>query len=184
MDIITLDRINYLHPKVRKEVMEAYNYVNNKLLGKGVRLRFAYTLRTFLEQDALYAQGRTKLFDAAGKKLGIVTGAKGGQSNHNYGLAFDIVILLDKNGDGIFETASWDTKMDADKDGIADWMEVVNYFKKLGWSWGGDWKGKLVDPPHLEKTFNHEWRDLLRKYNAGDVFLEVIDGKTFKWVNI
>lgn len=184
MDLVTLDRIKFMHPKLRKEVIDAYTFVNNKLLGKGVRLRFAYTLRTFKEQDDLYAQGRTKLFDSNGKRLGVVTGAKGGQSFHNYGLAFDIVILLDKNNDGVFETASWDTKADNDKDGIPDWMEVVNYFKKLGWSWGGDWKGKLVDAPHLEKTFGNTWRTLQQKYNSGDVFTETIDNKTYKWVNL
>lgn len=42
--------------------------------------------RSFAEQNKLYAQGRT----APGK---IVTNAKGGQSNHNYGLAIDYVLL-------------------------------------------------------------------------------------------
>jgi peptidoglycan L-alanyl-D-glutamate endopeptidase CwlK len=42
-----------------------------------------FGVRTVAEQDALYAQGRTK----PGK---IVTNAKGGQSAHNFGLAVDI----------------------------------------------------------------------------------------------
>lgn len=110
MDLITLNRIKLMHPQVRQEVLEAYTHVNNKLLGKGVRLRFAYTLRTIQEQNEFYAQGRTKLFDKKGNRLGIVTNARGGQSIHNYGLAFDIVLLIDKNGDGNFETASWDIR--------------------------------------------------------------------------
>ncbi|MHA3788316.1 M15 family metallopeptidase [Flavobacterium hauense] len=183
MDQITLDRIKFLHPKVRQEALEAYKQINNFLLGKGVRLRFAYTLRSNAEQDELYAQGRTKLFDAKGNRLGKVTGAKGGQSIHNYGLALDIVLLLDKDNNGTFETASWDIVKDFDNDGIADWMEVVNYFKKLGWSWGGDWKS-LYDPPHLEKTFGYEWKDLLTKVKMNQTFLEVIDGKKYYWVNI
>lgn len=162
MDKITLERIKLLHPKVRKEILDAYTHVNNNLLSKGVRLRFAYTLRTDKEQNELYAQGRTKLWDANGKRLGIVTNAKGGQSIHNYGLAFDIVILLDKNNDGIFEAASWDVKADNDKDGTADWMEVVKYFKSIGWVWGGDFKS-IVDPPHFEKTFGYTWKTLQNK---------------------
>jgi peptidoglycan L-alanyl-D-glutamate endopeptidase CwlK len=176
MDLLTLNRINYLHPAIRQEVLAAYNYINRKLLGKGIRLRFAHTLRSFKEQDDLYALGRTK----GGKK---VTNAKGGQSIHNYGLAFDIVILLDKNGDGTFETASWDTKKDTDNDGTADWMEVVRYFKSLGWQWGGDW-ASFPDYPHFEKTFGHNWKTLEAKYNSNDVFNEVIEGATYKWVNL
>ena len=183
MDNITISRIKLLHPKVRQEVLDMYTYANNKLLGKGVRLRFAYTLRTNEEQDALYAQGRTKLFDNNGKRLGKVTNAKGGQSIHNYSLAFDIVLLLDKNNDGIFESASWDTKADFDKDGTSDWMEVTNYFKSKGWTWGGDWSS-FKDYPHFEKTFGHTWRTLQAKYNKGETFDEVIDGITYKWVKI
>ena len=92
-DKVTLDRIQLLHPKVRDEVKNIYlNEIIPALSGKAI-CRFAYTLRTFAEQDALYAQGRTKLFDANGKKLGVVTKAKGGQSIHNFGLALDIVLL-------------------------------------------------------------------------------------------
>ncbi len=86
MDKITLDRIATLHPKIRQKTLDAYLHINNKLLGKGVRLRFAYTTRTIEEQNELYAQGRTKLYDSKGKRLGKVTQAKGGQSIHNYHL--------------------------------------------------------------------------------------------------
>lgn len=162
-DKITLDRIKTLHPKIRKEVLDAYVYVNEKLLPKGVRLRFAYTLRTNKEQNDLYAQGRTILFDRFGKRLGIVTKAKGGQSIHNYGLAFDIVILLDKNGDGVFETASWDI----DK----YWMLAINYFKSIGWEWGGDWVN-FRDYPHLQKDFGYTWQDLKEKIESGEYITE------------
>lgn len=175
-DSITLKRIKLMHPAVRQEVRDAYMHVNNKLLGTGVRLRFAYTLRTFAEQDVLYDQGRI----TPGKK---VTNAKGGQSTHNYGLAFDIVLLLDKDSNGTFETASWNIHADFDNDRKADWMEVVDYFKSIGWTWGGDWNS-FKDYPHLEKTFDHNWRALKAKYDSGDTFIEVIDGKTYTWVNL
>lgn len=183
MDLITLERIKLLHPKVRFEVTEAYKHINAKLLGKNVRLRFSSTLRTIDEQDKLYAQGRTDVFDNRGKRLGIVTNAKGGESIHNYGLAFDIVLLQDKNNDGIFEAASWDIKADNDGDGMSDWLEAATYFKSLGWIWGGDWKA-FPDSPHFEKTFGHGWKFLKKKYDEGDVFTEMIDGKIFKWVNL
>jgi len=161
-DPITLQRIQLLHPALRDEVLAAYTHVNNNLLGKGVRLRFAYTYRSFEEQDGLYAQGRTKLFDNNGKRLGIVTNAKGGQSFHQYGVAFDIVLLIDKNNDGVFESASWDTVSDFDKDGTSDWGEVVKYFESIGWFWGGRFK-KFPDKPHFEKTFGYSWAKLLTK---------------------
>ena len=161
----TLDRIEFLHPAVREEVKNIYlNEIIPTLNGKAI-CRFAYTLRTFAEQDALYAQGRTKLFDDKGKRLGVVTKAKGGQSIHNFGLALDIVLLKDTNSDGKFESASWETNVDFDKDGKADWMEVVNILKKHGWVWGGDWKS-FKDAPHFEKTFGHTWRTLLPKHNS------------------
>ena len=166
-DKVTLDRIQLLHPKVRDEVKNIYlNEIVPALSGKAI-CRFAYTLRTFAEQDALYAQGRTKLYDANGKKLGIVTKAKGGQSIHNFGLALDIVLLKDTNGDGTFESASWEDTIDFDKDGRADWMEIVSILKRNGWIWGGDWKS-FKDKPHFEKTFGHTWRTLLPKHQSRD----------------
>lgn len=166
-DKITLDRIELLHPAVRQEVKDIYlNEIIPALSGKAI-CRFAYTLRTFAEQDALFAQGRTRLFDNSGKRLGVVTKAKGGQSIHNYGLAFDIVLLKDTNGDGTFESASWETNVDFDKDGKADWMEVVDILKKHGWTWGGDWKS-FKDAPHFEKTFGHTWKTLLPKHQSKD----------------
>ncbi len=173
-DKLTLDRIKLLHPALRAEVEHIYrSQIVPALSGRAI-CRFAYTLRTFAEQDAIYAQGRTRLFDANGRRLGIVTKAKGGQSIHNYGLALDIVLLKDTNGDGIYESASWETNVDFDKDGKADWMEVINIFKANGWEWGGDWKFK--DAPHVQKAFGMSWKDMLAKYKAGNV---VVPGTSY-----
>lgn len=164
-DKVTLERIAQLHPSLRQEVEYIYRaQIVPALSGKAI-CRFAYTLRTFAEQDALYAQGRTKLFDANGKRLGVVTKAKGGQSIHNYGLALDIVLLKDADNNGTFETATWEDTIDFDKDGKADWMEVVEIFKRNGWEWGGDWKFK--DKPHFQKS-KLTWQQLLEKYNKKD----------------
>lgn len=150
-DQITLDRINLLHPKIKEDAYKIYDEIVAALSGSAI-CRFAYTLRTFAEQDALYAQGRTK----AGAK---VTNAKGGQSYHNYGLAIDIVLLVDKDKNGTFETASWETTKDFDNDKIADWMEIVAIFKRYGFEWGGDWK--FNDTPHFQKTFGKSINELL-----------------------
>jgi peptidoglycan L-alanyl-D-glutamate endopeptidase CwlK len=169
-DQITLQRIQLLHPKLRSEVEHIYRAQIVPALTGNAICRFAYTLRTFAEQNALYAQGRTKLYDAKGKRLGVVTKAKGGQSLHNYGLALDIVLIKNNS------TASWEDTVDFDKDGKADWMEVVQIFKSNRWEWGGDWKFK--DRPHFQKVFGYTWQQLLSKHNAGDF----IPGTTY--VNI
>lgn len=158
IDEITLQRIELLHPKIREEVRNIYITEVVPALPK-VTCRFAYTFRTFMEQNALYAQGRTKLFDTKGNRLGIVTKAKGGQSIHNYGLAFDIVLIEDN-------LASWNITKDYDSDGKSDWMEVVKIFKAHGYTWGGDWKFK--DAPHFEKT-GYKWQDLLTKFENQDL---------------
>ncbi|MGR3809603.1 M15 family metallopeptidase [Jiulongibacter sp. NS-SX5] len=184
-DAITLNRIRFLHPAIREKVREAYLTVNYKLLGKGVRLRFPYTHRTNETQDRIYAQGRTVFFDFKGNRLGIVTYAKGGQSIHNYGLAWDIVLLLDKDGSGSFETASWDVTADYDGDLIADWLEVVEYFKsELGATWGGDWTGKKVDKPHFQLDFGFSWRQLKERLLNRAITEEVIDGVKYEWVRL
>jgi peptidoglycan L-alanyl-D-glutamate endopeptidase CwlK len=158
-DKLTLDRIKLLHPKVRNEVESIYRgQIVPALSGRAI-CRFVYTLRTFQEQADIYAQGRTKLFDSKGNRLGKVTNAAPGQSIHNYGLALDIILLLDNNKDGKYETASYETTVDYDKDGKADWMEVVGIFKRNGWVWGGDWRS-FKDPPHFEKTLGYSWRQL------------------------
>jgi peptidoglycan L-alanyl-D-glutamate endopeptidase CwlK len=106
-------------------------------------------LRTFAEQDILF------------KKVPKVTNAKGGMSYHNYGLAIDIVLIIDG------KTASWDVKGDFDNDRISDWMEVVEIFKQYGWEWGGNWK--FYDAPHFQKTLGYSVRQLLALHQGGKV---------------
>lgn len=107
---------------------------------RGVNIVITQGLRTIAEQDALYAQGRTR----PGQ---IVTNAKGGTSYHNYGLAVDFALLLN---DG--KQVSWDVKLDVDKDGVAEWMEVVEEAHKLGFEWGGDWTS-FKDLSHFQMAF-------------------------------
>lgn len=157
MDQLTIDRIAQAHPKIREELKQYYVECNN-LLPKGVRLRFAYVYRSIAEQNVLYNQ-RPK-----------VTNAKGGQSIHNYSLAFDYVIMLDKDNNGTFETIEWDLKSPYHK-------VVVDYFKSKGYEWGGDWKS-FKDYPHFQKAFGHTWQSLKRKLDTGDS-LKDVNGLTY-----
>ncbi len=169
-DAISLERIRLMHPALREEMGVMFEEMCAALTGRAM-LRLAYTLRTYAEQDALYAQGRN------GNPGKIVTQAKGGQSFHNFGLAFDIV-LLDKDGNGTYETASWETNVDFDGDGLSDWQEVVNIAKQHGFSWGGEWK--FTDKPHFEKTFGTNVRQLDAAVKAG----KVIQGTNYPKITI
>ena len=104
-------------------------------------------MRTFEEQDNLFNQ-KPK-----------VTNAKGGQSIHNYGLAFDFCLIEGKK-------TIWDVAKDFDSDKRPDWAEVVEVFKKAGYTWGGDFRS-FKDAPHFEKTFGHTWQQLLELKKAG-----------------
>lgn len=164
MDQLSLQRIQLLHPKLREEAAQIMEEVAQATSTPTSFCRITFTLRSFVEQQAIYDQGRTK----PGKK---VTNAKPGQSLHNYGVAIDIAWVL--NG----KDASWDVKKDWDGDKQADWMEVVAIFRKHGWEWGGDWR-TFKDMPHFQKTFGNSWQTLLAKYNKKDF----IPGTTY--VNI
>ena len=152
MDSPTIERISKLHPSIRNEVSKIINECDKALTGRA-KVRITQGLRTFEEQQKLYNQ-RPK-----------VTNAKAGQSYHNYGLAVDIVLLIDKDKNGTFETATWDTKADWDADKIADWLEVVKVFKKYGWEWGGEFKS-FKDLPHFQKTFGKTWQNLKALHDA------------------
>lgn len=155
MDKVSLQRIEKLHPFVREEVKQIIAECDKALTGKA-KVRITQGLRSFEEQEKLYAIGRI----TSGKK---VTNAKAGQSIHNYGLAVDICLIIDG------KTASWDTARDWDNDGIADWYECVKIFAKYGWDWGGNWK-TFKDLPHFEKKtiltkkglIKTSWRTLLK----------------------
>ena len=147
-------KIELLHPVLRNEARILFEEANRRLTGRA-KMLIVSTLRTFEEQDELYAIGRTK----AGRK---VTNAKGGQSIHNYGLAIDFALLIDG------KTASWEDLKDFDGDRKADWLEVVEVFEKAGWEWGGRWKS-FTDKPHLQKTFGNGWRTLLKRKQEGKI---------------
>ena len=142
-----MSKIDTLHPLIKAEVLELVTHVNTVILTGKVKMIVTQGLRTFDEQNKLFAQ-RPK-----------VTNAKGGQSIHNYGLAFDFCLV-----DG--GRTIWDTVKDFDNDKVADWMEVVKVFKAAGYVWGGDFRS-IVDRPHFEKTFGHTWQQLLAIKQSG-----------------
>lgn len=154
------------HPMIRQLAVDAVLVAMSRLSGKN-SLRVTYGLRTFAEQDRLFNKGR----DASGKKIGpVVTNARGGQSYHNYGLAFDFVLM---HNDG---KISYNLREDLDEDGISDWREVALSFKEFGFEWGGEWNFR--DNPHVQlipaeivqaakKAGIKPWAYLKKLYDSG-----------------
>lgn len=142
--MLTLDQVKTksagwlgnLHPAVLAGATELIR----RSYARGIPILITQGMRTIAEQNALYAQGRTR-------KGSIVTNARGGSSYHNYGLAIDFALLLP---DG--KSVSWDINRDGDGDKIADWQEVAQEAKKLGFEWGGDWSS-FRDYSHLQMSF-------------------------------
>lgn len=99
----------------------------------GIRIKVISALRTCAEQDALYAQGRTR----PGSR---VTNARGGYSNHNFGIAFDV---------GVFEGSAYVPQS-------AKYKAVGALGMDLGLEWGGSWK-TIVDEPHFQ--LRPEWAE-------------------------
>ncbi|EAG8523400.1 N-acetylmuramoyl-L-alanine amidase family protein [Listeria innocua] len=104
--------------------------VIKKMAKQGVYLCVAQGYRSKAEQNALYAQGRTK-------PGSVVTNAKGGQSNHNYGVAVDLCLYTSDGKNVIWESTT------------SRWKKVVAAMKAEGFKWGGDWKS-FKDYPHFE----------------------------------
>jgi peptidoglycan L-alanyl-D-glutamate endopeptidase CwlK len=102
----------------------------------GADLIVTCTLRSNDEQAALYAQGRTKPGH-------IVTNAKAGHSAHNYGLALDIVPMVNGKPD-------WHGS-----DPI--WKQIGELGMAAGLTWLGAPGSSFPEKPHLEHP---HWRTL------------------------
>lgn len=139
LDVIKAKSLPALY-NLNRTVLYAAEKLIERCYERGVDIRITWGFRSLGQQQQMYDQGRTTASKAKGES--IVTNAKPGRSNHNYGLAIDFVLI--KGG--------YDMKADNDHDGIADWIEVVTQAKLLGFKWGGDWQS-FKDYPHFEMMF-------------------------------
>jgi peptidoglycan L-alanyl-D-glutamate endopeptidase CwlK len=114
-------------------------------------------LRTFADQDELYAQGRT----SPGKSI---TNARGGDSLHNYGLAADYVL------DGQIEKPgiqwSWSIKSDLNADGSNDWLQMAEIAVACGLEAGYFWK-RFPDAPHVQNRYGLTLAEIKEIYRTG-----------------
>lgn len=140
-------RIEDLHPKLRPI---AEQFLRECEL-RGLDVLVTCTYRSNAEQEALYAQGRSK-------PGAIVTKARAGQSRHNNtqngapaALAFDVAPLRHgkpvwgTKGNGIDNDPS-----DDDKDDLELWQRLGEIGMKLGLNWYGKPGAPFREYPHFE----------------------------------
>lgn len=119
-----------LNPQVQPYARELVK----KAALSGIQIKIINGMRTYKEQNALYCKGRNIPYCKGLYKPGlIVTNAKGGYSNHNFGIAFDI---------GIFDGNKYLPES-------PKYNEVGKIGKALGLEWGGDWQ-TIKDRPHFQ----------------------------------
>jgi hypothetical protein len=110
--------LNSLHPYFRDKI---YQLVRN-CKAKGIELAVVESYRTHAKQSEYFNMGRK------------YTRSAGGKSKHQYGLAVDVVPMMDS-------VAVWDN--------VALWKKIGVEGEKLGLRWGGRWRSPY-DPAHFE----------------------------------
>lgn len=109
-----------LHPFFRDKIIELINQCDKK----GIKLAVVETYRTHAKQNEYKSMGRK------------YTRSGGGHSKHQYGLAVDVVPIVDS-------TAVWNNH--------ALWKKIGTVGERLGLRWGGRWRHPY-DPGHFEWT--------------------------------
>ena len=117
--------IKELHPAVRRGCEE---FIRRMKVAGYSAVGISSTYRSSDYQDYLYAQGRTR-------PGSIVTNARGGQSMHNFRLAFDFFQNI--------PSKEW-----SDANFFATGGRI---WREMGGMWGGDWKD-FIDKSHCEYT--------------------------------
>lgn len=148
---IRIDR-SKLHPQLDYKL----GLLLKKCREKGIYLIVTEGFRSREQQDRLYAKGRT----APGS---IVTNARGSSysSQHQWGIAFDIAMKYDVDGDGKVTDDTWNPK---------GFSEVAKIAKSIGLGWGGDWKS-FQDTPHFYlKKWGSTTTKLKKQYGTFENF--------------
>ena len=121
-----------LHPDIHQRAATFIAAAKSLAAQRNLDVKCICGLRTWAEQAALYAKGRT----TSGP---IVTKAQPGASMHNYGLALDLAVFS-KDG----KTYHGDHAL---------YRELGPLGESLGFEWGGRWK--FNDEPHYQ--FRPAW---------------------------
>lgn len=140
-------RIQTLHLKAQ----EAARTFLSTVRAQGIDARILSGTRTYAEQNALYRKGRF------GNPPPRVTNARGGQSNHNFGIAWDIGVF--QNGNYLPDSPLYDQ---AAQIGLAAGI--------VGLEWGGNWTS-FKDRPHYQMATQFNITQLRARFEAGQSYL-------------
>jgi RHS repeat-associated protein len=124
----------------------------SEMTEEGLDVRLTQGFRTYEVQNGYYAHGRTLPGD-------IVTNARGGESLHNFGLAYDVGVF-DK---GQYANRGRDPRYSRAGvlgEGVSDGIGAERL------SWGGRW-GK-PDTPHFEFDGGLPLAEIRRRFEAGE----------------
>lgn len=149
--------IELLHPKARELAVKLVNECGKR----GISIKIGETLRTKAEQDALYAQGRTK-------PGSIVTRVKYPFSFHCWGIGFDVIAWHDKDKDGVMDGNEIDWS-------ATPYDKIGPIGEKLGLEWGGRFKS-FKDRPHFQLP-GYDINILIRMYKTPSAFISLWKGK-------
>jgi peptidoglycan L-alanyl-D-glutamate endopeptidase CwlK len=132
-----------LHPIFRPKAIQ---FISDFETQTKIKLLITSTKRDFEAQHALYERGRTK-------EGSIVTNADAGHSAHNYGLAMDAYPLI--YGKPLFLTHDAEGRL------LWEWDIYGTIARKHNLEWAGDWKGHLIEYPHIQYLGGLKISDLL-----------------------
>lgn len=121
----------------------------HRALSRGVNVKIISGTRTYYEQNQLFRQGRY------GNPGPVITRARGGQSNHNFGIAWDIGIFRE---DGSYSTSQ------SDYDAVAEYAVGALV-------WGGNWRS-FKDSPHYQLATSHTQIAWVRtRFEQGEAYV-------------
>lgn len=128
----TLENLSGLNRKARAKFEDFLATAQPILAKYGATAEVLSGLRSYAQQAALYAQGRTKPGN-------IVTKAPPGSSWHNYGLAIDL---------GLFKAGKY---LDETNPRLSDriYAELAALAKSKGIEWAGEWTS-FPETPHFQ----------------------------------
>jgi peptidoglycan L-alanyl-D-glutamate endopeptidase CwlK len=134
LDPVSITKLQSVYPGLADKIV----VLASTLESQGILIRVVQGLRTWIQQDVLYAQGRTT-------RGSIITNVQGGYSFHCFGLAVDCA--PSQFGPGQPYSPDWNASHPV-------WRLMETKGRDLGLVSGAFWR-TFVDAPHFQ--MNGHW---------------------------